>query len=451
MNEPRWGEQTRKAITNFPVSGRPFDPEVIHCLGAIKAESARVNAEIGVLDADLAGVIAEVSDEVAAGRWDEQFPVDVYQTGSGTSTNMNANEVIASLGSERGGTPVHPNDHVNASQSSNDVMPTAVRLAATRLASGELAPALAGLATALEAGRVRFADTVKAGRTHLMDAVPVTLGQEFGGYAYQVVSAAESVARTLRERVMEMPLGGTATGTGINAPAGFAAGTIALLAERYGLPLFEARNHFALQGGHDGLVELSAQLRGVAVALHKIANDLRAMASGPVSGLGEIHLPALQAGSSIMPGKVNPVIPEVVTQIVASVMGNDAAVAFAGAQGAFELNAYLPVIAHHVLDSVRLLTAAATLLAPCVRDLTADDARCRTMAERSAAVVTWITPVIGYRRAAEAVAESEASGRSVREVLVESGAIDDATADTLLDVSGMTRGGMAPVAPTSPP
>jgi fumarate hydratase class II len=358
----RWGAQTQRAVENFPVSGERLSRAHIAALARIKAAAAVVNGRLGVLDADLAEAVRSAAEEVAEGRWDAHFPVDVFQTGSGTSSNMNANEVIASLAAERLGRPVHPNDDVNASQSSNDVFPSSIHIAATGGVLRELVPALDRLAAALEAKAAEFAEVVKAGRTHLMDAVPVTLGQEFGGYAAQVRHGVERLRATL-PRLAELPLGGTAVGTGLNAPPGFAAAAVTELVRSTGLPLTEARNHFEAQGARDGVVELSGQLRTVAVSLTKIANDLRWMASGPRTGLGEISLPDLQPGSSIMPGKVNPVVPEAVVMVAAQVIGNDAAIAAAGAAGAFELNTMLPVIGRNVLESVRLLAAVSRLLA----------------------------------------------------------------------------------------
>jgi fumarate hydratase, class II len=445
----RWGSQTQRAVENFPVSGLRIDPALVRALGLVKAEAARATAAMGGAGPapDLLEAVAAAADEVAEGRWDDQFPVDVYQTGSGTSSNMNANEVIADLASERLGRSVHPNDHVNAAQSSNDVFPTAIRIAAASLVTGELLPALDRLAASLRERAADFDDVVKAGRTHLMDATPVTLGQEFGGYASQIEAAIASIRRVVDERVAELPLGGTAVGTGINAPPGFAALAIARLAARTGLPLHEAGDHFALQGAQDGLVELSGQLRVLAVALVRIANDVRWMASGPRTGLAEIRLPALQAGSSIMPGKVNPVVPETVTQVAASVFGHDATVAFCGSQGSFELNTYLPVMAHHLLGSVRILTSACRLFADrCIDGLEADVERCRTYAERSSAVVTWLNPEIGYERGAEVVREAEDRGVTVRQVLEERGWLPAERLDALLDVRAMARGGIAQAA-----
>ena len=437
----RWGAQTQRAVDNFPVSGMVVEPSLIHALGAIKAAAAEVNVSLGVVEADIGSAIAAVATEVAEGRWDGEFPVDVFQTGSGTSTNMNANEVIASLASEHLGRPVHPNDEVNASQSSNDVFPSAIHIAAAVSARHELIPALDHLAAALGAKATEYADVVKAGRTHLMDATPVTLGQEFAGYAAQVSQANERLADAV-VRAGELPLGGTATGTGLNAPVGFAPTVIALLAERLDVELIEARNHFAAQGARDALVSLSGELRALAAGLLKIANDLRWMASGPKTGLAEIRLPDLQPGSSIMPGKVNPVLPEAVSQVVAQVYGNDTAVAFAGSQGNFELNVFLPVIARNLLESIRLLTSVTRLLADrCVAGIEADVGRLRRYAEATPQAATVLNPILGYERVAALVKESATTGKSIRELVVEHGLIPEAEVDSVLDLLKLTRGG----------
>jgi len=437
----RWGAQTQRAVDNFPVSGMVVEPSLIHALGAIKAAAAEVNVSLGVVEADVGSAIAAVATEVAEGRWDGEFPVDVFQTGSGTSTNMNANEVIASLASEHLGRPVHPNDEVNASQSSNDVFPSAIHIAAAVSARHELIPALDHLAAALGAKATEYADVVKAGRTHLMDATPVTLGQEFAGYASQVSQAGERLADAV-VRAGELPLGGTATGTGLNAPVGFAPTVIALLAERLDVELIEARNHFAAQGARDALVSLSGELRALAAGLLKIANDLRWMASGPKTGLAEIRLPDLQPGSSIMPGKVNPVLPEAVSQVVAQVYGNDTAVAFAGSQGNFELNVFLPVIARNLLESIRLLTSVTRLLADrCVAGIEADVGRLRRYAEATPQAATVLNPILGYERVAALVKESATTGKSIRELVVEHGLIPEAEVDSVLDLLKLTRGG----------
>jgi len=446
----KWGAQTQRAVENFPVSGRRVDPALVHALAAIKSAAAAVNAELGVLDETIAGAVQAAATEVAAGRWDDEFPIDVFQTGSGTSTNMNANEVIATLATEALGRPVHPNDHVNASQSSNDTFPSAMHIAATTALAGDLMPALDHLASSLQRKSTEFAEVVKSGRTHLMDATPVTLGQEFGGYATAVRIGIERVEGCL-SRVGELPLGGTAVGTGINTPPGFARRVIARLAAELELPLTEARDHFEAQASRDALVEASGVLRTIAVTLNKIANDLRWMASGPRTGLAEIHLPDLQPGSSIMPGKVNPVIPEAVCQVVAQVVGNDAAVAFGGAAGNFELNVNLPVIARNVLESVRLLANISRLLADrCVDGITADVERCRAYAESSPSVVTPLNAYLGYEEAARVVKASLAEQKTIREVVDERGYVRDgrltaAQLDAALDVLAMT---VAPAEPT---
>jgi fumarate hydratase class II len=441
----KWGATTQRAVENFPISGQRMDPAVIRALGRIKAAAASVNAQLGVLDTDAAAAIRAAAEEVAAGGWDDQFPIDVFQTGSGTSTNMNANEVIATLAAEQFGKPVHPNDHVNASQSSNDVIPSAIHLAATDGVVNDLIPALETLAEALEAKADEFADVVKSGRTHLMDATPVTLGQEFGGYAAQVRYGIERLEATL-PRVAELALGGTAVGTGINAPAGFAASVIGELRESTGLPLTEARNHFEAQGAQDGLVELSGQLRTVAIGLYKIATDIRWMGSGPRAGLAEIHVPDLQPGSSIMPGKVNPVMAESLSMVCAQVIGNDAAITFGGAAGNFELNLMLPMLARNVLESIRLLAAGSRAFADrCVRGITADEGRGREYAEGSPSVATALNPVLGYEEAASIAKQALAERKSIRDVVIERGHVDNGTItleelDRLLDVSRMTGG-----------
>jgi fumarate hydratase class II len=438
----RWGAQTQRAVENFPVSGLTVEAGLIHALGAIKAAAAEVNGSLGVLPADVAEAIASAASEVAEGRWDGEFPIDVYQTGSGTSTNMNANEVITSLASERLGRPVHPNDEVNASQSSNDVFPSAIHVAAAVSVRHRLLPALEHLAVALSTQAEANAEVVKAGRTHLMDATPVTLGQELGGYAAQVRQAWARLADAAL-RVGELPLGGTATGTGLNAPPGFAAAVIEKVGERLDVELFEAADHFAAQGARDSLVSLSGELRALAAALLKIANDLRWMASGPRTGLAEIRLPDLQPGSSIMPGKVNPVIPEAVSQVVAQVYGNDAAVAFAGSQGNFELNVYLPVMARNLLESIRLLTNVSTLFADrCIAGLEADVERCRSYAEATPQAATALNPVLGYERVAELVKEAAKTGKSIRTLVVEHGLLPDDAVDAALDLLKLTRGGV---------
>ncbi|AVZ75074.1 aspartate ammonia-lyase [Streptomyces lunaelactis] len=440
----KWRAQTQRAVENFPISGQRLERAHIEALAQIKAAAAQVNAELGVLDKDIARAIADAAAEVADGRWDEHFPVDVFQTGSGTSSNMNTNEVLATLATERLGRDVHPNDHVNASQSSNDVFPSSIHIAATAAVTGDLIPALEHLAASLERKSAEFADVVKSGRTHLMDATPVTLGQEFGGYAAQIRYGVERLRSSL-PRLAELPLGGTAVGTGINTPPGFSAAVIAEVARATGLPLTEARDHFEAQGARDGLVETSGQLRTVAVSLTKISNDLRWMASGPRTGLAEISLPDLQPGSSIMPGKVNPVIPEAVLMVAAQVTGNDATVATAGAAGNFELNVMLPVIAKNLLESVRLLANASRLLADRTVDgITANVERAREYAESSPSVVTPLNKYIGYEEAAKVAKKSLAERKTIREVVLESGYVERGALtleqlDEALDVLRMTR------------
>jgi fumarate hydratase class II len=442
--DAKWSATTQRAIENFPISGQPLERGQIGALGAIKAAAARVNGELGIVDAEMADAISSAADEVARGEWDDQFPIDVFQTGSGTSSNMNANEVIAALATERLGRPVHPNDHVNASQSSNDVFPSSIHLAATDAVLNGLIPALEHLATALEAKRDEFAAVVKSGRTHLMDATPVTLGQEFGGYAAQVRAGVERLRSTL-PRLAELPLGGTAVGTGINMPAGFAQQVIGELVRQTGLPLVEARDHFEAQGAQDGLVEASGQLRTIAVSLYKIANDLRWMGSGPRAGLGEINIPDLQPGSSIMPGKINPVIPEAVCMVSAQVIGNDAAIVFGGAAGNFELNVMLPMLARNILESIRLLTNVSRLFADrCIPGITANLERARAFAESSPSIVTALNRYIGYEEAAKVAKQALAEAKTIRQVVLERGYVDQGklTLDQLdqaLDVMGMTH------------
>ncbi len=437
----RWGAQTQRAVENFPISGLRLDRVLIFALAAIKGVAASVNASLGVIDSDVADALSQVAAEVADGRWDEHFPVDVFQTGSGTSSNMNMNEVLANLASERLGRTVLANEEPNASQSSNDVFPSAIHLAVTRQIVTDLIPALEHLAKILEAKALATAQVVKAGRTHLMDATPVTLGQELGGYAAAVRLGVERLQACL-SRVAELPLGGTAVGTGLNALPEFAPRVISRLAEELRLPLTEARNHFEAQGGRDALVEASGMARTVAVSLYKMANDLRWMASGPRCGLGEIRLPSMQPGSSMMPGKVNPVVPEAVCQVVAQVVGNDAAVAFGGAAGTLELNVMMPVMAHNLLESIALLSAAGRALADrCVAGLEADAEQCRSYALSSPSIVTALSPHIGYEAAAEVVASSLAQGLDLGTVVVEMGLLSQAEADAILDVAIMTRGG----------
>ena len=429
-----WGAETRKAIANFPVSGEPMPAPVVRSLGRIKGAAARVNAELGLLDEELAERIAAAADRIAAGEFDDQFPIDVFQTGSGTSSNMNANEVIATLA----GDGAHPNDHVNLGQSSNDVFPSAVHLAALAELTAGLLPALARLAGSLEAKAAEFADVVKSGRTHLMDAVPVTLGQEFAGYAAQVRQGIARVEATL-ERVGQIPLGGTATGTGLNTHPQFAERVRRRLAEETGLRVLPPADPFEAQAARDALVEASGALRTVAVSLTKIANDLRLMASGPRAGLAEIKLPELQKGSSIMPGKVNPVIPEVVTQVSAQVIGNDVAITTGGMQGHFELNVFVPLIARNLLDSIRLLTSASDLFVEkCVDGIEANREQCERYAELTLAAATALNPYLGYDRASEIVREAVASGRPLRDVARDHG-VDEQLLDEALDYRALAR------------
>jgi fumarate hydratase class II len=446
----RWGAQTQRAVENFPVSGLRLRRELVGALGLVKQGAAVANGRLGVVAADVAEAVAGAAAQVAAGRWDDHFPVDVFQTGSGTSSNMNANEVIASLAGEALGRPVHPNDVVNASQSSNDVFPSAVHLAATEAVVGRLVPALEHLASRLGAKAAETAGVVKAGRTHLMDATPVTLGQELGGYRAAVERGVERL-RACLPRLGELPLGGTAVGTGINALPGFAPMVVEWLVDHTGLPVVEARDHFEAQGGRDALVEASGAVRTVAVSLVRIANDLRLMASGPRAGLAEIHLPDLQPGSSIMPGKVNPVLCEAVVQVGAHVVGNDAAVAWAGAAGAFELNTAVPVMAHDLLESLDLVASVSRLFADrCVAGIEADVARCLANAESSPALATALNPHIGYEAAAEVARAALAEGKTLRQVVVERGLLAPDVADRVLDVAAMTRGGVLGAPPDDP-
>jgi fumarate hydratase class II len=438
-----WRAQTQRAVENFPISGTPLEADHVHALALVKGAAAKVNARLGVLDQDVADAILTAAEAVAAGEHDEEFPVDVFQTGSGTSSNMNMNEVLASL-SKQAGAEAHPNDHVNASQSSNDTFPTSIHVAAVKAVHERLQPALDTLAESLERKAEEFASTVKSGRTHLMDATPVMLGQEFGGYAAIVRLAQERVASTI-PRVAALPLGGTAVGTGINTPPGFAAAVIEELAEMTGLPFTEASDHFEAQGGRDALVELSGQLRTFAVGLTKICNDLRWMSSGPRTGLAEIHLPDLQPGSSIMPGKVNPVLPEATLMVCSQVIGNDLTVTTAGASGSFELNVQMPVIARNLLESIRLLSNAITVLAErCIDGITADADRMREYAESSPSVVTPLNKHIGYEAAAKVAKRAIADNTTIREAViaqghVESGELTEKQLDEALDVESMTH------------
>jgi fumarate hydratase, class II len=427
-----WGGETTKAVENFPVSGEPIPVQVARWLGRIKAAAARVNAELGLLDRDKAERIAAAADRIANGELDDQFPIDVFQTGSGTSSNMNANEVIATLA----GDDVHPNDDVNMGQSSNDVFPTAVHLAALDQLTNDLLPALDELAAAFERKAQEFGDVVKSGRTHWMDAVPVTLGQEFGGYAAQVREGAARV-RDTTGRLGKVPLGGTAVGTGLNTHPEFASRVRARLQDETGLEISPPADPFESQAARDGIVEASGALKTLAVSLTKIANDIRFMGSGPRAGLAEIALPELQKGSSIMPGKVNPVIPEVVTQVAAQVIGNDGAIAVGGMQGHFELNVFVPLLARNILDSIKLLASASRLFAEkCVDGIEANRENCERYAELTLSAATALNPYIGYDKAAEIVKEAASSGRSLREVARDAG-VDDATLDEALDYRKM--------------
>ncbi|WP_372735502.1 class II fumarate hydratase [Nocardioides sp.] len=438
-----WGAQTQRAIENFPISGTPIEARLIHAIGHVKAAAAAANGDLGVLTPEVSEAIAAAARAVAAGEHDGAFPVDVFQTGSGTSSNMNANEVIAAL-VERAGTRVHPNDHVNASQSSNDTFPTAIHVAATLSVVEDLLPALEVLRASLQAKAEEFATLVKSGRTHLMDATPVMLGQEFGGYAATARHAVDRLESVL-PRVREVPLGGTAVGTGINTPAGFPQRVIEVLSAATGQTFTEARDHFEAQGTRDSLVELSGVLRTIAVGLIKICNDLRWMSSGPTTGLAEIHLPDLQPGSSIMPGKVNPVLPEATLMVCFQVIGNDAAVGAAGASGTFELNVAMPVIARNVLESIRLLATSTQVLATgCIDGITADAARMRTYAESSPSVVTPLNKYLGYEAAAKIAKQALADGATIRATVIKLGYLDrgeltEEQLDQALDVERMTR------------
>jgi fumarate hydratase class II len=440
----KWRAQTQRAVENFPISGAGLEPRHVRALALIKAAAATVNAELGIVTAEQAEAIHRAALEVADGNWDDQFPIDVFQTGSGTSSNMNMNEVLASLATETLGQEVHPNDQVNASQSSNDTFPTSIHVAATGAVIEDLRPALDHLAEALQEKAEEFVEVVKSGRTHLMDATPVTLGQEFGGYAAQVRYGVERLDAVL-PRVAELPLGGTAVGTGINTPPGFSARVIAVLAADTGLPLTEARDHFEAQGARDALVELSGQLRTIAVGLVKICTDLRWMSSGPRAGIAEIALPDLQPGSSIMPGKVNPVLPEATAMVCSQVIGNDAAITVAGASGNFELNVQLPVIARNLLESIRLLANVSRLLADkCVRGIVADIERCRQYAESSPSIVTPLNRFIGYENAAKVAKTALAEHKTIRQVVIEQGYVErgdltEQQLDEALDVLGMTH------------
>ena len=442
-----YGASTRRALENFPISDRRFGRSFIWALGLIKGSAAQMAGAAGHLPGEITAAVSQASDEVMAGDWDEQFVLDVFQTGSGTSTNTNANEVIANraaqlLGGSIGDRSVHPNDHVNFGQSSNDVIPTAMHLAAARATREDLVPALEALAGSLGERAADFSGVVKSGRTHLMDATPVTLGQEFSSYAAQIDKGVERLEAVL-PGLDELALGGTAVGTGINAPPGFAASVVGLMATRTGYPLREAGNHFEAQAAKDAVVMASGALKTVAVSLFKIANDLRWLSSGPRTGLGEIRLPALQPGSSIMPGKVNPVIPEMVCQVAAQVIGNDSAIAWGGANGNLELNVMMPMMAHNLLDSIGLLaSASSTFRERCVDGIEADADRARRLVESNLIVVTALNPRIGYDRAAEVAKEAYASGRTIRDVVLDMGLMEPEELDEVLDIKRMTEGGI---------
>jgi fumarate hydratase class II len=437
-----YAAQTQRAVENFPISGRGLSSHHIAALGQIKRAAAIANAELGVLPQDVADAIVSAADEVIAGQHDDQFPIDVFQTGSGTSSNMNTNEVVATLASQRLGSKVHPNDHVNASQSSNDVFPSSIHIAAVQAVHDTLLPGLDVLATSLEAKAAEFADIVKSGRTHLMDATPITLGQEFSGYATQLRYGIDRVKAAL-PRLCELPLGGTAVGTGINTPPGFSARVIELIAEHTGMPLVEAHNHFEAQAAQDSLVETSGALRTIAVSLVKVANDLRWMGSGPRAGIGEIALPDLQPGSSIMPGKVNPVLPEATVMVAAQVIGNDAAIAFAGSQGNFDLLVMLPVMARNLLESITLVGNVSKVLAErCVDGIVANVERCLQLAESSPSIVTPLNRIIGYEAAAKIAKHSVKKNLTVADAVrdlgyVERGEITEEQLAKALDVTTM--------------
>jgi len=438
-----YGASTQRAFENFPISGIRFPRRFIWALGLIKGAAAAVNGESGALASAIAAAVQKAATEVRDGDLDDQFPLDIFQTGSGTSTNTNANEVIARRASAiLDGGPIHPNDHVNYGQSSNDVIPTAIHVAAVAAIKEDLLPALDQLAMALEAKTVEFDGVVKSGRTHLMDATPVTLGQEFGGYATQVRNGMARLDKALPE-LEELALGGTAVGTGINAPEGFARDTIALMADWSGYPFVEAPNHFEAQGAKDAAVMASGALKTVATSLFKIANDIRWLGSGPASGIGEIRIPDLQPGSSIMPGKVNPVMAEMMMMVAAQVFGNDAAVTWAAANGNFELNVMMPVLAHNLLESITLLANASRLFAErCVKGIVADESRIKELLEKNVIIVTALNPHIGYDNGAKVAKEALATGRSVRDLVLEKGLLTQEELDRALDLRRMTEGGI---------
>ncbi|MCW4355063.1 class II fumarate hydratase [Hoyosella sp. YIM 151337] len=428
-----WRAQTQRAVENFPISGRPLERTQIRAMGLLKAACAKVNKDLGLLPAEQADAIIAAANEIAEGKHDDQFPIDVFQTGSGTSSNMNSNEVIASIAANNG-VKVHPNDHANMSQSSNDTFPTATHLAATESAVKTLIPALEYLHKALADKATEWKDVVKSGRTHLMDAVPVTLGQEFGGYARQIEAGIERVKATL-PRLGELPIGGTAVGSGLNAPDGFGGKVVEELRSSTGLDdLSEAVDHFEAQAARDGLVEASGALKTIAVSLTKIANDIRWMGSGPLTGLGEIQLPDLQPGSSIMPGKVNPVLPEAVTQVAAQVIGNDAAITWGGGNGAFELNVYIPMMARNILESFTLLANVSRLFADkCIIGLVANAERLRELAESSPSIVTPLNSAIGYEEAAAVAKEALKEKKTIRQAVLDRGLVPEKLSEEELD------------------
>ncbi len=438
-----YGASTQRAVDNFPISSHRFSRRFIWALGLQKGSAATVAADMGFRDEGLAAVVRQGADEVMDGSLDDQFVLDIFQTGSGTSTNTNANEVIAARANQiLGEDKVHPNDDVNFGQSSNDVIPTAIHVAAVAAIRDELVPALDRLANALNDKAVDFSDVVKSGRTHLMDATPVTLGQEFGGYEAQVRKGGRRLEKVLPE-LEELALGGTAVGTGINAPDGFAAAVISLMAERTGFPYREADDHFEAQGSKDAVVMTSGVLRTIAVSLFKIANDIRFLGSGPTSGISEIKIPSLQPGSSIMPGKVNPVMSEMMMQVAAQVIGNDVAIAWSGANGNFELNVMMPVMAHNLLESISLLTnACETFSERCIEGIEANIARAQELVEKNAIIVTALNPHIGYDNGAKIAKEAVATGRSVRELVLEAGLMTESELDEALDIKKMTEGGL---------
>ncbi len=445
--DAHYGASTQRAVDNFPISGERFSRGFIRALGLVKGSAATVASRLGFIEAEIGGAIRKAADEVMDGALDDQFVLDIFQTGSGTSTNTNANEVVASratelLGEERGSGRIHPNDHVNFGQSSNDVIPTAIHVAAVEGIRSDLIPALQALAASLRTKADEFADVVKSGRTHLMDATPVTLGQEFDGWATQVDKGAERLAKILPE-LEELALGGTAVGTGINAPEGFAPAVIEMISERTGYPFREAVNHFEAQGSKDAVVMASGVLKTIAVSLFKIANDIRFLGSGPTSGIGELRIPDLQPGSSIMPGKVNPVMSEMVMMVAARVVGNDLTVSWAGANGNFELNVMMPVLAHDLLASIDLLSnATGAFRAKCVDGIEANEERARELLERNAIIVTALNPHIGYDAGAKIAKESLATGRSIRELVLEAGLMSADELDAALDLKRMTEGGV---------